>query len=339
MTTFQGQQVPVEELSKHIRYETLDPRWKEEKRQADLNRAASAVMPGGTDVSASLRSIAAHRPDIFGGNIGEAERQRQAEQMAKSKAREKQVWDGHAASKDSITLRYQQTANLDEQIAALHKAKGVLATEESNIGPSIPTNVTQSAPVEQTTLSSGASISAAPQPAQVTVERTTSQNFLSTGIPSGFASPGGASPAPVTPNPAQQPPAAPLPAGLPARPPVAAPGDAVPGSRAPSAPAEPATGGTTRPLPDTFDTSEPSAKRARRTDGHVYPEEDWLAAHPDPVRIKVQLPDYPEKPAWGCKGQQVELEVPLTLLIGTVRDRISVRPEPTSLPITPVFER
>ncbi|KAJ8293807.1 Splicing factor 3A subunit 1 [Rhodotorula toruloides] len=323
MTTFQGQQVPVEELSKHIRYETLDPRWKEEKRQADLNRAASAVMPGGTDVSASLRSIAAHRPDIFGGNIGDAERQRQAEQMAKSRAREKQVWDGHAASKESITLRYQQTANLDEQIAALHKAKGVLATEESNIGPSIPTNATQSAPVEQTTLTSGASISAAPQPAQITVERTTSQNFLSTGIPSGFASPAGASPAPGTPNPAQPP--APLPAGLPARPPVAAPGDAVPGSSAAphSAPAaEPATG-TTRPLPSSFDASEPSAKRARRTDGHVYPEEDWLATHPDPVRIKVQLPDYPEKPAWGCRGQQVELEVPLTLLIGTVRDRIS----------------
>jgi hypothetical protein len=34
------------------------------------------IMPGGTDVSASIRAIAAHRPDIFGENIGEAEKQR-----------------------------------------------------------------------------------------------------------------------------------------------------------------------------------------------------------------------------------------------------------------------
>lgn len=46
-TTFDGQQVPVEEFSKHVRYELLDPRWKEEKKQADLNRSAANLLPGG----------------------------------------------------------------------------------------------------------------------------------------------------------------------------------------------------------------------------------------------------------------------------------------------------
>ncbi|BGP56527.1 SF3a splicing factor complex subunit [Rhodotorula sphaerocarpa] len=326
-TTFEGQQIPVDEFGKHIRYETLDPRWKEEKRQADLNRAASAVMPGGTDVSASIRAMAAHRPDIFGENIGDAERRRQAEELAKSRAREKNVWDGHAASKETITARYQSTANHDEQIAAIHRAKHILPTESSNIGPSMPempeTPEVPEAVAAATTLSAGASISAAPQPQQVTLERTTSSNFTSVGLPPGFApqdEQAGASPMPGMP----------LPAGLPQRPAVPTPGEALPG-QAPASYAPPANGQSadasslgTRPAPEEHE-DEPSAKRARKDEGHVYPEEEWLASHPDPVTIHVQLPDYPAKPAWGCKGQQVDLEVPLTLLISTVRDRIAAK--------------
>ncbi|GAA5991042.1 hypothetical protein JCM10908_006514 [Rhodotorula pacifica] len=329
-TTFEGQQIPVDEFGKHIRYEMLDPRWKEEKKQADLNRAASAVMPGGTDVSASIRAIAAHRPDIFGENIGEAEKQRQAEELAKSRAREKNVWDGHAASKETITMRYQQTANYDDQIAALHRAKGLLPTEESNIGPimpepsEVPEPVAAPPPPPNNNLTTGASISAAPQPPQIVLERTTSSNFTSVGLPPGFApQDAGAGGSPM--------PAPPLPAGLPQRPAVPTPGEALPSTGAPAlAPPTPApvaqpsdvSPNGTRPAPDEAD-DEPSAKRARRDENQIVPEEEWLAKHPDPVKITVQLPDYPAKPAWGCKGQAVELEVPLTLLIGTVRDRIA----------------
>ena len=313
----------------------LDPRWKEEKKQADLNRAASAVMPGGTDVSASIRAIAAHRPDIFGENIGEAEKQRQAAELAKSRAREKNVWDGHAASKETTTMRYQQTANYDDQIAALHRAKGLLPTEESNIGPTMPEpsempeTVVEAPTPAMTTLTTGASISAAPQPPQVILERTTSSNFAtSVGPPPGFAPqdvPASGSPMP----------APPLPAGLPQRPSVSTPGEGLPTDNAaglaPPAPTPTAADAQqsgvspngTRPAPDEAE-DEPSAKRARRDEGHIVPEEEWLAKHPDPVKITVQLPEYPAKPAWGCKGQAVELEVPLTLLIGTVRDRIAV---------------
>ncbi|GAA5922973.1 hypothetical protein JCM3775_006205 [Rhodotorula graminis] len=351
-TTFEGQQVPVDELSKHIRYELLDPRWKEDKKQADLNRAASAVMPGGTDVSASIRAIAAHRPDIFGGDIGAAEKQKQAERVAQSKAREKNVWDGHAASKESITLRYQQTANFDEQIAAIHKSKGVLPTEESNIGPTLPAQGSAPAPPPPaaaaqpsgpTVLSGGATISAGPQRQQeVTIERTTENDFRSVGVPPGFASSPAPAPAPapaddvveastVDPN------APPLPAGLPQRPQVATPGEALPGpgpgsqraneaAAAPAPAASTSTAGVTRPAPDADGDDEPSAKRARTGEAEgptTVGEEEWLASHPHPVKIQVQLPEYSAKPAWGCKGQKVELEVPLTLLVGTVRDRIA----------------
>ena len=45
----------------------------------------------------------------------------------------------------------------------------------------------------------------------------------------------------------------------------------------------------------------------------------------DDVNLLIQMPDYPSKPAWGCDGTEFNLEVPLTLLVGTLRDRIAVR--------------
>lgn len=149
LTTFGNQQVPVEDFAEHLRIELLDPKWKEAKRQNEANRSASNLLPGGkflifppllvsvgwgfyytltgTDVSASIRAIAAHRPDIFGaGSVDQNEEARLQEAVAKSKAREKLVWDGHSATKDSTTNRYQSGANLDEQIEALHRAKGLI---------------------------------------------------------------------------------------------------------------------------------------------------------------------------------------------------------------------
>lgn len=67
-----------------------------------------------------MRQLAAHRPDIFGTGGDEAAKI-QAEALAKSKAREMGVWDGHTATKDSITNRYQAGANFDEQIEAMHR--------------------------------------------------------------------------------------------------------------------------------------------------------------------------------------------------------------------------
>lgn len=85
-----------------------------------------SLLSTGTDVSSSIRALAAHRPDIFGAGSDEEVKRQQAEALAKSKAREMGVWDGHTATKDVITNRYQAGANFDEQIEALHRAKGLL---------------------------------------------------------------------------------------------------------------------------------------------------------------------------------------------------------------------
>lgn len=39
----------------------------------------------------------------------------------------------------------------------------------------------------------------------------------------------------------------------------------------------------------------------------------------------IQMPEYKPKPEWGCDGSQLTLEaIPLSLLVGTLRDRIQV---------------
>ena len=82
----------------------------------------------GTDVSASLRALAANRADIFGtGGDNEIRNQADIAARALQNEREKNVWDGHTASKESTTDRFREGANLDEQIQAIHRAKGLLA--------------------------------------------------------------------------------------------------------------------------------------------------------------------------------------------------------------------
>jgi len=45
----------------------------------------------------------------------------------------------------------------------------------------------------------------------------------------------------------------------------------------------------------------------------------------NPIIVKVETPDYPDKPAWGCNGETIELhDIPLTLFVSTLRDRITV---------------
>lgn len=131
-----GQQIPENEMAEHVRIELLDPRWKEKQLEIDARRAVANVLHEGTDVASSLRQIASKRTDIFSATAEDEARRkaREEEERVRKREREKAVWDGHAASALSTAERFSSGANLDEQIAALHKAKG-LTLVESNIGP------------------------------------------------------------------------------------------------------------------------------------------------------------------------------------------------------------
>jgi splicing factor 3A subunit 1 len=50
---------------------------------------------------------------------------REEEERVKRKEREKVVWDGHTASKANILDVFSTNVNFDEQIAAIHRVKGI----------------------------------------------------------------------------------------------------------------------------------------------------------------------------------------------------------------------
>lgn len=72
----------------------------------------------------------------------------------------------------------------------------------------------------------------------------------------------------------------------------------------------------------------PPAKRqrvAKLPGGALYPEQDWIAMHPHPISLQVQLPNDPSKPEWKLDGSVVLVpDLPMTLLVSTLRDRIRI---------------
>jgi len=70
----------------------------------------------------------------------------------------------------------------------------------------------------------------------------------------------------------------------------------------------------------------PPAKRqrvAKLPGGNLYPEADWIAMHPHPISLQVQLPNDPSKPEYKFDGSVVTIpDLPLNLLVSTLRDRI-----------------
>jgi len=128
MTTCQicGQQIPTHEMDEHTRIELLDPRWKSQRDIIEKRRTQANELQRGADVAASIKKLARKRPDLFGAEEAEERRKKEEEEeLAKRKEKEKVVWDGHLASKTGTMDKYQVNVNLDEQIAAIHRAKGL----------------------------------------------------------------------------------------------------------------------------------------------------------------------------------------------------------------------
>jgi len=121
-----GQQIPVDELDEHRRIELLDPKWKEQRNLLEARKAQASELQRGADVTTSLANLARTRVDIFGTDADEERRKREeAIERERRKEREKVVWDGHTATKANTLDKFSTQANFDEQIAAIHRAKGL----------------------------------------------------------------------------------------------------------------------------------------------------------------------------------------------------------------------
>jgi len=176
-----GQQVAVDELQEHMRIELLDPKWKEQRDNLEARKAQASELQGGANVVTSLQNLARKRVDIFGTETDEERRKREeALEREKRKEREKVVWDGHTSSKANTLDKFSTNVNTDEQIASIHRRKGLGPQEANAIGPGIgpaavPPSLTSlppapsslPAPPTNSGAYTAATVSSGPQPASM----------------------------------------------------------------------------------------------------------------------------------------------------------------------------
>ncbi|KAG5354162.1 hypothetical protein C0989_003675 [Termitomyces sp. Mn162] len=317
-----GQSIAVDELDEHMRIELLDPRWKEQRDALELRKSQASELQRGANVVSSLKNLARTRVDIFGAEADEERRKKEEEEeREKRKEREKVVWDGHTASKANTLDRFSTNVNFDEQIAALHRAKGLGPQDSNVIGPGIgpaaippPLATLPPAPASlpappQSAANTGAyqaaTISSGPQPASMYSNQPPVMlpplhyQGMDAIQPFGY-----------------QPPAPGLhPSRMAA---LAAANGALQAQAGQVRSADEMEGGA---------DDIPPAKRqrvAKLPGGQLYSEADWIAMHPHPISLRVQLPLESSKPEWKLNGSIVTVpDLSLDLLVSTIRDRIT----------------
>ncbi|KAG2184239.1 hypothetical protein INT44_009254 [Umbelopsis vinacea] len=295
-----GQAIPMSEMDEHMRIELLDSKWKEQKQASEAKLRDSNLLQEGTDVAKILKNFSGYRSDIFGSGAEETEiGKKVGNEIEEAREKEKVVWDGHTASINLASQRAAQGATIEEQIAAIHRAKGLTGDSASSIGPQATAK--SEVPQHQMPPSgmAGASISREPQPP--------TSNFQSSPMPPQAYSQYPPLPPQGVPNPrlfANQIPGY----GMP------------PAAMSPIPP--PGSGyevGATRKA-DEESAEAPGAKKPRN-DGTPMAEDEWLAHHPDPIALTVQTPTLPE---YKLTGEIITIDdLPLTTLVSTLKNRIA----------------
>lgn len=335
-----GEKVPAEAVAEHMKINLLDPRWKELKqRAADAKRQHEEMVPEGVSVGSTLKDLAQYRPDIFG--VGAEEIMIGKKAGEEEKRGDKVVWDGHTASMERATKLAQANITLDEQIEAIHKAKGLIATDESDkIGPAIPRPPEPSAlTVPKPPISMPIEPPKRPEPTPKQPDPPLPSQPPPSLPPQQSAQIGEHQAAPMSlPPPPILPPPVPPP-GLVVQPPIPppnvkpgllglAPGQAPPGLPLPPVPLPQ---GLPQPIPPPQmpepshedKTDEPVAKKSRTdTDNELMDEQEFLATHPSPVTFTLQVPDMREKTEWRCHGQTLSFTLPLTDQISVIKAKV-----------------
>ncbi|ORX36927.1 Pre-mRNA splicing factor PRP21 like protein-domain-containing protein [Kockovaella imperatae] len=306
-----GQMIAESELTEHIRIELLDPKWKEQKRQLEMRRTQAQQLQQGADVTASLRNLASARTDLFGDDMDEeARKQKEKEDKARRKEREKLGWDGHISSAQKTTDTFQSQFNLDDQIKKIHSRSGVAdgpqgPTAGPQAGPGImpynhPPALAASLPNGGSTFS-GATISAGPTGPSQREYVSYDPGFTQASVPSSSSGP-----------------------------------SVHPSRMAQMGPGGPVAG-QVHPREDEAPKERPVFKRPKIEKlpyGQLYSEIDWMSLHPDPIMISVQLPSMPEKPEWKLDGSVISVpDLPVNTLFSTLRERIK-RVVDADLPIS-----
>ncbi|XP_022099514.1 splicing factor 3A subunit 1-like [Acanthaster planci] len=339
-----GEKIAASKMQEHMRIGLLDPRWIEQRDRQKEKSAQEEVYAPGPAIEESLKLLAERRTDIFGEGDVETQIGKKLGEEEDTKTKQKVIWDGHSASMEATARKAQANITIDEQIAALHKAQGLVPDKEKEkIGPQPVTKAaTPIPPPPSPPQPKPAPTAAAPMP-----------------------EPKAAPPMPFPPRmpiqqqqpappPPQQPPAVammPMPPRppMPPRMPMGMPrmgGGLLPGpplrfmNQGPRMGGQPMPmggqhmgamrmpGGPPMPPGPPPGVDEPPTKK-QKTEESLIPEDQFLARNKGPVTFKVMVPPMPDKPEWKCNGQALQMTLPLTDTISVVKAKIF---EETSMP-------
>ncbi|KAG7480632.1 hypothetical protein MATL_G00058290 [Megalops atlanticus] len=305
-----GEKIPASKMQEHMRIGLLDPRWLEQRDRSIRERQSEDdVYAPGLDIESSLKQLAERRTDIFGveetaigKKIGEEEIQ---------KPEEKVTWDGHSGSMARTQQAAQANITLQEQIEAIHKAKGLPSPPATTV-PRPPPVMPPS--VRPTLLSA---VPVIPRPPMAPVVRLAPGQVL-TPMPPMLHAP--------RINVVPMPPSAPH-IMAPRPPPMVVPAAFVPAPPVPQPPSSaPAPLPPAHPPPPHED--EPASKKMK-TEDNLIPEEEFLRRNKGPVAVKVQVPNMQDKTEWKLNGQVLNFTVPLTDQVSVIKVKIH---EATGMP-------
>ena len=99
---------------------------KEQRDVLEARKAQASELQCRANGVISLKNLAWTRVDIFGAEADEERRKKEGEEeRVRCREREKAVWGGHTAAKADTLDNRSTNVNFDEQIAAIHRAKGL----------------------------------------------------------------------------------------------------------------------------------------------------------------------------------------------------------------------
>uniref|UniRef100_A0A0B7ASQ4 Splicing factor 3A subunit 1 n=1 Tax=Arion vulgaris TaxID=1028688 RepID=A0A0B7ASQ4_9EUPU len=312
-----GEKIPTHKVQEHMRIGLLDPKWMEVRQRSLADKAdQEEVFAPGSAIDSNLKQLAERRTDIFG--IGTEETQIGKKIGEEEKKDTKVVWDGHTASIEKISQLSRENISIEDQIATIHRAKGLVHDEEKEkIGPSVPKPAPPLPPPPPSSTSTSVPPPPPPQPTTTTVI-----------IPP---------PPPIQQQQLRQPPMMPQmsrpmlgpPLGmagmmvLPPRPQMMM-GMARPPMMAPmgmSIPQAPPMMSTQAPIRPPGMTDEPPNKK-QKTEENLIPEYVFLQKHKGSVKVQVVVPTVSDKPEWNLKGQTLEYNLPLTDSVSVLKAKL-----------------
>ncbi|OZC07576.1 hypothetical protein X798_05441 [Onchocerca flexuosa] len=136
-----GERIPADKLQEHMRYNTVDSQYKEQRERelSDRNEEEPVYAPG-ADISTNIGKFAERRTDIFGHGAEQTiiGKKLGEEEEAPRGPDPKLIWDGQQSTIDQTTKLAQQSVTLDQQINEIHKQHGYIADpSKERIGPGV----------------------------------------------------------------------------------------------------------------------------------------------------------------------------------------------------------